>query len=379
MLHGFPSSVQDVPAATLSSAGQSGPFPGQFSVRSHSPADGRQTVRLGSKTSAGQSSVEPSQNSASSQIPAAGRHVVVFGFFASAGHVVLVPVQVSASSQTPAAARQVAPALPAGCWQASEVPLHSSLLHGLPSSVHAVPLGTFASAGQFALEPVQFSVASHSSTEARQTVVDDLNESTGHVVLVPVQTSATSQTPADGRHVVPALPAGWVQALLDPSHTSVLHGLPSSVQVVPAGTLSSVGHAALDPVQFSVRSHSPPDARQIVVLGSNPSAGHAPLVPVQLSATSQMPATGRHTVVLGWKTSTHELLVPVQWSAASSSHPPPCELPVQLVDDEAKTSAGQLPLVPVQVSSTSHWPADGRHTVLLDSKTSTHVSLVPVQ
>ena len=74
---------------------------------------------------------------------------------ASAGHTVLEPVQVSSTSQKPAAARQTAPAFPAGCWQSLLLPSHSSRLHGLPSSVHAVPADVLASAGQLALVPVQ--------------------------------------------------------------------------------------------------------------------------------------------------------------------------------------------------------------------------------
>jgi len=122
-LHGLPSEVHAVPAAVFVSAGQSGPFPGQLSAGSHSPAEARQTV--------------------------------LEGLRASAGHTVLDPVQVSSTSQSPAAARHTAPPFPAGCWQSSLLPSHSSRLHGLPSDVHAVPAGLFASAGQLALVPVQ--------------------------------------------------------------------------------------------------------------------------------------------------------------------------------------------------------------------------------
>ena len=121
---------------------------------------------------------------------------------ASAGHAVLVPVHFSATSQSPATARQVVPPLPAGCWQASFVPSHSSRLHGLPSSVHAVPAGCFASAGQLGPFPGQFSAGSHSPAEARQTVDDGLKASAGHAALDPVQVSATSHAPAAARHTV---------------------------------------------------------------------------------------------------------------------------------------------------------------------------------
>ena len=56
---------------------------------------------------------------------------------------------------------------------------------------------------------------------------------------------------------------------------------------------------------------------------------------------------------------------------------------MQLVVTTAKPSAGHAPEVPVQLSATSHWPArpaaTGRHTVLLDLKTSTHELLLPKQ
>ena len=52
---------------------------------------------------------------------------------------------------------------------------------------------------------------------------------------------------------------------------------------------------------------------------------------------------------------------------------------MQLVALDANPSAGQAPDVPVQVSATSHWPADARQVKLDDWKTSTHALLVPVQ
>ena len=47
----------------------------------------------------------------------------------------------------------------------------------------------------------------------------------------------------------------------------------------------------------------------------------------QVSATSHCTADLRHVKLDVWNTSTHEPFVPVQWSAASLSHAPPCELP----------------------------------------------------
>src|SRR5205823_11709624 len=131
----------------------------------------------------------PVQWSAWSQSPAEARHCVLDDLKASAGHTVLEPVQVSSTSQKPAAARQTVPAFPAGCWQSLVLPSHSSRLHGLPSSVHAVPADVLASAGQLALVPAQFSPGSHSPAEARPTVVDDSKASSGDAMLEPVQVS----------------------------------------------------------------------------------------------------------------------------------------------------------------------------------------------
>src|SRR5207244_5575634 len=140
-LHGLLSAVHAVPAALLASAGQLGPVPGQFSAGSHSPAEARQTVLEGLKASAGQT--------------------------------VLDPVQLSSTSQAPAAARHTVPAFPAGCWQSLLLPLHSSRLHGLPSSVHAVAAARLASAGQLGPVPGQFSGGSHSPGGARHGVLEE--------------------------------------------------------------------------------------------------------------------------------------------------------------------------------------------------------------
>src|SRR5437773_1720771 len=142
-------------------------------------------------------------------------------------------------------------------------------------------------------------------------------------------------------------------------------------------------HALLVPTQCSACSSSftsPCEAPvQLVDADAKPSAGHAPAVPVQVSATSHWPAEARHVWLAAWKTSTHELSVPVQWSAASLSHAPLCEAPAQLVDADAKPFAGHAPAVPVQVSATSHWPAETRHVKLAARKASTHELSVPVQ
>src|SRR5439155_26348867 len=137
----LPSSVHAVPLDFFASAEQLALLPGQKSSRSHSSTDARQ-------------SASEERNP-------------------SLGHVELLPLHVSATSHTPAVARQVVPALPGACWQVSLDPLHVSVVQTLPSSVHAVPLAFFASLGQLADVPVQFSARSHSPAAPRQTVVAD--------------------------------------------------------------------------------------------------------------------------------------------------------------------------------------------------------------
>ena len=93
---------------------------------------------------------------------------------------------------------------------------------------------------------------------------------------------------------------------------------------------------------------------QVAELEAKASAGQEPEAPVHCSATSHWPLEPRHVVAAEAYTSTQELAVPEQWSLASSSQMPLCELPVQLVELTSKTSAGQVPEAPVHSSATSH-------------------------
>src|SRR5205814_5300623 len=65
-------------------------------------------------------------------------HGVSAGWKTSGGQYTLVPVQVSATSHAPAAALQTVPVL-AGGGMHRPLPSHSSALHTLASSSHAVP------------------------------------------------------------------------------------------------------------------------------------------------------------------------------------------------------------------------------------------------
>src|SRR2546428_324145 len=118
---------------------------------------------------------------------------------------------------------------------------------------------------------------------------------------------------------------------------------------------------------------------QCVVADWKASAGHVPDVPVHVSATSHCPAEARHVTVAAWYSSTQALFVPVHRKVASSSHTPLGEAPVQGVLLEGKASAGHVPEVPVQVSATSHCPAEARHVTVAAWYSSTQVLFVPEQ
>src|SRR5947199_307926 len=269
-----------MPADFLTSAGQAVLTPSQVSARSHSPAAARQTAPAALMASAGQGALVPVQFSAASHRSTAARQTVLEGRKALAGQVVLVPVQVSAASQGPAAARHTAPAFPAGCVHVALVPLHTSVVQALPSSVQVVPLAFKTSAGQAVVTPSQVSARSHSPAAARQTVPAVLMASAGQAVLVPVQVSAASQGPAAARHTVPAFPAAWVHAGAPtvPLHTSAVHTLPSSVQLVPAAFTVSGGQLAL----WGASAMSWP------MLAVFPVDAFAPLAPAAACATSAL-------------------------------------------------------------------------------------------
>src|SRR2546425_9171379 len=133
-------------------------------------------------------------------------HAVPFALKVSVGQAVLVPVQLSAMSHSPATARHTVPPFPAGCVHVALVPLHTSMVHTLPSSVQVVPLALKTSVGQAVLLPVQVSATSHSAAAARQTVPAALTASAGQLALVPVQFSAAR---SEGRRVGKEGSSGW--------------------------------------------------------------------------------------------------------------------------------------------------------------------------
>src|SRR6059058_4239778 len=140
--------------------------------------------------------------------------------------------------------------------------------------------------------PGQVSATSHSPAAGRHTA-PPLPGKCWQLVLVPSQVSAVQGSPSSGQ-AAPALPAGCVHVALVPLHTSAVQGLPSSVQGVVLDLKRSVGQVALVPVQVSAASHSFVAVRHTVLADRKPLAGQVVLVPVQVSATSHGPATARH-------------------------------------------------------------------------------------
>src|SRR5262249_12804183 len=265
------------------SGGQVVETPSQVSSRSHTcPALAARQVTPA--LPAGWVQVPAPSHSSTVQGVRSVAQVVPGGVRASGGQLVAKTSQGSGRSHARAAARRVAPAWPAGCWHPALTPLHSSSVHGLPSDKQIDPLG--------------------------------FNVSGGHVVEVPSQVSATSQSPASARQTVPALAGGCWHRLLVPLHWSVVHGSPSDVHAAPLGRLASAGQLAALPGQFSAKSHSPAAARQTVAAEMKASAGQLLLTPLHDSAMSQTPAAARHTAWLFVSTG-QVLLVPSQFSAVS--------------------------------------------------------------
>jgi len=81
--------------------------------------------------------------------------------------------------------------------------VHTSSVHGNPSSGQAVPTGLKASGGQSGLVPVQVSATSQSPEAERHSVPDGAYPSGGQSGLVPVHDSSTSHGPFDERQGVP--------------------------------------------------------------------------------------------------------------------------------------------------------------------------------
>src|SRR5437667_3369136 len=100
-------------------------------------------------------------------------------------------------------------------------------------------------------------------------------------------------------------------------------------------------------------------------------------MPVHVSARSHSPAAARHCVPLSVTTSAGQLLlVPSQVSAGSHTSPDPARH-TKVLDRTA--SAGQVALLPVQVSTASQAPVAARHTAPALPGACWQRTLVPLQ
>jgi hypothetical protein len=350
IVHTRPSSVHELPAGARVSLGPVVLEPLQTSCGSQSPVDARQTVPVlpAAWTHAGAPAV-PLHLSVVQRAPSSV-HAVPAATTASAGQLVLAPEHTSATSHSLAFARQEVPALPAGCWQVALAPLQVSVVQTLPSSVQAVAAAFLTSAVHASFVPSHLSSRSHSAVAGRQMKLDGCFASV-HVVEVPVQKSATSHAePFAARHTTPALPAAWTQAGLAsvPLHVSVVQAFPSSVQLVPTAFTTFAGQVVLAPVQVSAASHSLVAARQVVP--ALPAAcWQRAFEPSQRSVVQTLPSSV-HTELTAFVTSAlHASFVPSHLS--STSHSPAAARQTKL---DGRLASTQVVDDPVQVSATSH-------------------------
>jgi hypothetical protein len=123
--------------------------------------------------------------------------------------------------------------------------------------------------------------------------VVELNAFVGQVGLVPLQASATSQTPAAARHCAPALPATFVHPT-PAVQPSTVHGLPSlQLRAGPGWQLPAASHESpfvhtspslqTEPIGAGVFVQPVPEAQESAVQ-SLPSSQFGPPVPVQTPA-----------------------------------------------------------------------------------------------
>src|SRR5881397_1626436 len=201
--------------------------------------------------------------------------------------------------------------------------------------------------------PGQVSATSHSPAAGRHTV-PPLPGGCWQLVLVPSQVSAVQGSPSSG-HAAPAFPAGCVHVVLVPLHTSAVQGLPSSVQAVPFDLKTSLGQVVLLPVQLSATSHSPATARHTAP-ALPAGCWQTVLVPLHWSRVQGLPSSVQAAPAFPagcWQV----LFVPSHWSRVHGLLSAVQDVPLAFL-----TSVGQVELVPVQVSARSHSAAAARQT-----------------
>src|SRR5262249_43534589 len=153
------------------------------------------------------------------------------------------------------------------------------------------------SVGHMLLVPVQLSATSQMPAAARHWMLEDATTSGGQAAPVPVQVSATAQMAAAGRQAGEETLKGGEgpTRCVQPQDWGAAHAARAGRRALAVGVRWS-GEASAVRVQLAAGSQTPAEARQTVDEGTNVSAGQAVLVPVQLSATSQTPAAGRQRV-----------------------------------------------------------------------------------
>ena len=264
----------------------------------------------------------------------AARHCVEPLRNRSAGQLALEPVQFSATSQVPADPRQTAPALPAGWSHAPDKQV--SVVHGLPSSGHAVPL-PLAGCWQASATPLQVSLVQAFPSSGQAAPAASLPSA--QPVEIPSQRSCRSQGwPFCARHTAPALPAGCAQVPL-PLHWSSVQGLLSVAHAVPAA-LGGCWQALATPLQVSF-VQSAPSSVQAVPFARFASV-HVVATPLHWSSRSHSPAAVRQTVP-----AVRGAQVPGGLLQAWQSVVPPAQSVAQQVESTQKLLVHWLP-VPVQ-------------------------------
>jgi hypothetical protein len=228
-----------------------------------------------------------------------------------------------------------------------------------------MPAGSTASAGQLALDPVQASASSQSPAAGRHSLV--LGSKFGPHVPAPSHVSGLSQTVSLGSpHVVPVTAAASAGQLPAPSQLSAAsHSSTAGRQLVVDGSWLERHVPAAS--QLSGSSHDvSAGSPQVVPVGAKESAGHAP-APSHCSATSHAPASARHSVVVGSLFARQE---PDALHVSGLSQTVSLALP-HAVPDGSNASAGHAP-APLQFSATSHAPASARHTTDVGSLFARH-------
>src|SRR5437867_2514578 len=181
-----------------------------------------------------------------------------------------------------------------------------------------------------------------------------LEASRNPMIVAPGQVSATSQSFAAARHTAPAFPGGCWHAMLAPSQVSAVQGSPSSGQAAPALPAGCV-HVALVPLHTSA-VQGLPSSVQGVLLAWKRLVGQVVLVPLQGSGVQGLPSSAQAAPALP-AGCVHVALVPLHTSVVQG-------LPssVQGVPPAWKRLVGQVVLVPVQFSATSHPLTAARQT-----------------